>query len=290
MASLGEQLVTAFNGAMKNFLHQLSETFPEQRDVAAFLASFDTFVAVMPSKPLDGFMEAVAPHAALLTARDPALFRALEFPGIDFLALWESPGVTANTHNAIWQHLNLLFFLGTVTKGLTPDKLEAIEAQTRHCTGPDGQIDQQELMRVLPGLIPLIMDSDMGGALGSGLLAFAGGGGGEAQPRKPAAAGRHGRPDPAALMGLMGLTGMLSGGGEGGEGDAAGLLGLLGGLGAGGEGDAAGLLGLLGGEGGEGDAAGLLGLLGGLGGGGEAQPRKPAAAGRHGRPRRSGHK
>lgn len=153
MSSLTEGIVANFNDAMRAFLYQLTVTFPEQKDVASFFASFDAFVALMPSKPMDVFMEAMTPHAPLLMARDPALFAQLDFPGIDFRAMWESPGVTDATHDAIWEHLNVLYTFGSVGKGVSPEVASMVEDKLKACLTPDNKLDADKVSALLPRLV-----------------------------------------------------------------------------------------------------------------------------------------
>lgn len=159
MGSVADGLVLNFNTAMRTFLYQLSVTFPEQKDVANFYATFDTFVSLMPAKPMEVFMEAVSPHAALLTARDPRLFAELDFPGIDFRAMWESPGVTEATHDAIWQHLSVLYAFGSVAKGVTPEVAGIVEDKLRACLNPDNSVDAAKAAALVPELVASLQDN-----------------------------------------------------------------------------------------------------------------------------------
>lgn len=159
--------VQAFNTMLRNFLEELRDVFPEQQDVATFLAGFDAFVMLNARKPLEVFMDAVSPHSDLLMARDPRLFDRLDFPGIDFAAMWNSPDVSEATHGAIWQYLHTLFLLGSTVSSLPPELLTSIESVASDCVEKiqSGQLDF----------------GAMAGALMSGLGPLAGlaGGGGD---------------------------------------------------------------------------------------------------------------
>lgn len=166
--------LTAFNNMLKAFLDELVVVFPEQKDVATFAASFDTFVAISPRQPLDTFMAAMSPHAQLLMAKDPALFGQLQFPGIDFRAMWTSEGVTDVTKTAIWQYLQSLFLLGTTIQSLPPELLQSIETVAHDCAEKlqGGDMDFGTMASALMGgLGPLADLSALAGGSHEGSLA-----------------------------------------------------------------------------------------------------------------------
>jgi hypothetical protein len=145
--------VTAFNTMLKSFLEELAEVFPEQRDVATFLAGFDAFTMITPRKPLQLFVEAISPHTDQLMTKDAKLFAALQFPGIDFNAMWTSPGVTDATRDAIWQYLHTLFLLGTTVQSLPPELLASIETVAQDCADKmqGGEMDFSSMASALMG-------------------------------------------------------------------------------------------------------------------------------------------
>lgn len=145
--------LTAFNTMLKSFLEELAEVFPEHRDVATFLAGFDAFTAITPRKPMEVFTAAMSPHADLIMAKNPALFEKLQFPGIDFNAMWTSEGVTDATRDAIWQYLHTLFLLGTTVQSLPPELLLSIENVAHDCAEKmqGGQMDFSSMASALMG-------------------------------------------------------------------------------------------------------------------------------------------
>lgn len=163
--------VEAFNAMLKNFLEELAEVFPEETQIRMFLAGFDAVVLLTPRGPLESFVDALAPHAALATAKDPSMFSKIQFPGgIDFAKLWARDDVSDNTRDAIWQYINLLFFLGSTVRNMSPEILQSIESVASQLQS--GQLDMSKL---LEGAGKLDM-SALGGMLMGG---FGGGGGGE---------------------------------------------------------------------------------------------------------------
>jgi hypothetical protein len=166
--------VTAFNTMLKSFLEELTEVFPEQRDVATFLAGFDAFTTITPRKPLQLFVDAIAPHVDMLMTKDAGLFAALQFPGIDFNAMWTSPGVTDATRDAIWQYLHTLFLLGTTVQSLPPELLASIETVAHDCAEKmqGGEMDFSSMASALMGgLGPLANLAGGAGALPGALPA-----------------------------------------------------------------------------------------------------------------------
>ena len=176
--------LAAFNNMLKSFIEELVEVFPEQKDVATFLAGFDTFTAIGPRKPMEMFMAAVSPHAQLLMSKDASLFAHIKFPGIDFQAMWTSEGVTDKTREAIWGYLHSLFLLGTTLQSLPPELLQSIESVAHECAEKmqDQDIDFSTMANALM----------MGGGL-PGLPGLAGMPGLSDAPKKKKHAEKHHR-------------------------------------------------------------------------------------------------
>lgn len=105
------------------------DVFPDEPGVVKvqlFLAGFDVFLAGNNRAALNAFLEAVSPHADLLTAKDPKLFKKLELPGnISLKDLWKK--ASDSTREATWQYLQMLFLLGNTAAAVPPDMLTAIE-------------------------------------------------------------------------------------------------------------------------------------------------------------------
>lgn len=142
--------VQAFNTMLKNFLEELASVFPEEAQITTFLASFDALVALDATQPLGLFVDAIAPHAQLAMSKDPALFEHLKPGGIDFKRLWQAD-ISDATRDAIWQHINLLFLLGTTVRAMPPQMLESIESMAHACAEQvqSGQLDFSALSTML---------------------------------------------------------------------------------------------------------------------------------------------
>jgi hypothetical protein len=217
MAVLGDHLVTGFNNAMKNFLQELTVTFPEQTDVKSFYDNFDALVSLMPAKPAEVFMEAVKPHKQLLLERDPRLFDELDFPGINFRQMWEMEDVTDNTRDAIWQHLSMLYMLGGTAQGVTPELVQTLDEKIAACIdGENNSVNFEMLQSAAPEILSALASSPIAEN-------FAGMEGASFDPETIMSMAQ-------GIMSSVGGAGMMQGL-EGMEGmDVSGLMGLLQGL------------------------------------------------------------
>ena len=188
--------ISAFNQMLKNFLEELHATFPEEAKVGVVLEAFDDLARINAKKPMELFVAALAPHAALVTAKNPALFdQPIELPGgLDMSMLWAKDDVTPETRAAIWQYVQMLFMLGTTVQNLPPQLLETIETVAMNCAtqmqGSDKPMDFGALSSMLMGGLGNVMGS---GGL-EGALGALGGMGGLPELTGAPAPPRRGRP------------------------------------------------------------------------------------------------
>ena len=180
--------VQAFNTMLKNFLEELADVFPEEKQIRVFLDGFDALVAMNARAPLDMFTEALAPHTELAMAKDPRLFKSLKFPGgIDFDALWSSD-ISDNTRDAIWQYINLLLLLGTTVRSMPAEMLQGIETVAKNCADQmqSGQLDFSALGSMLMngGLAGLAAPGAQGAAQAPSSSGKGAGGQGRGKPRR----------------------------------------------------------------------------------------------------------
>jgi hypothetical protein len=184
----------AFNTLLRNFLQELSMTFPEDATLAVALDSLDALIKANARKPVELLMEAIGPHAQLLLTKDPALFDApLTISGtLDLQTYWTSPGLSDASKDAIWQYLQQLYLLGSTVSALPAEMLTAIESMAQECAG---KIERGEAD--LAGITSMLLN----GGLGSLAAGGPGGGGG--------LGGLGG-----GLGGLGGLASLLGGGAD----------------------------------------------------------------------------
>jgi len=156
---------------MRNFLEELEQTFPEEDKVGLVTEAFDELVRINAKKPMELFVAALAPHAALVTSKDPALFnQPIRLPGgLDMSVLWAKPDVDQATRDAIWSYLQMLFMLGTTVEQLPPQLLQAIESVAMNCATQmqDPQnVDFAGLSQMLMGGLGSVLGGAGAGALG----------------------------------------------------------------------------------------------------------------------------
>jgi hypothetical protein len=175
--------IDAFNSTLKNFLQELVEVFPDEPGVGKvqlFLSTFDTITAANKRVVMEGFLEAMAPHADMITAKDPKLFKKLELPGgISLKDLWKK--ASEGTRDATWQYLQMLFLLSSTASSVPPQMLDAIEGVASEYAEKvkSGELDLNNVTSMLLG------GGGAGGALLGGLdFASLLGGGGSAPPSK----------------------------------------------------------------------------------------------------------
>ena len=155
--------ITAFNQMMKNFLEELHATFPEEAKVGVVVEAFDDLARINAKKPMELFVAALAPHAAFVTAKNPALFdQPIELPGgLDMSMLWAKEDVPPATRDAIWQYIQMLFMLGTTVQNLPPQLLATIESVAMNCAeqmqASDQPMDFGSLSSMLMGGLGNVM-------------------------------------------------------------------------------------------------------------------------------------
>lgn len=159
--------VQSFNAMLKNFIHELTLTFPEDQTIAMYYDGFDTLVKANARKPLELFMNALSPHAQYIMTKDPALFAQPLSLGadLDLKAIWEHPDLSQSSKDAIWQYLQSLFLLATTVSALPPDMLNAIENLAQECAGKiqNGETDFASVTQMLMGGGSQALSSLLGG-------------------------------------------------------------------------------------------------------------------------------
>jgi hypothetical protein len=165
MAGVPTSTVGAFNKTLKDFLEELVECCgdaPGVDKVSLFLAGFDALEALTPRAAMDGFMATMGPHAAMLHAKDPALFDVAVMPGgVDLKGAWDI--MSEGTRAAVWQYLQMLYLLASTASAIPPDMLTAIEDVASKYAGgiQNGQFDMASAANML-------MSMDISKLLGGG--------------------------------------------------------------------------------------------------------------------------
>lgn len=167
--------VTAFNDMMLQFLGELKETFPEEKGIKKYAASFDIMKKSNPRKCVEVYMSAIGPYSQRITAKDETL---LNEEGLSFLhelnihKHW-TPELSNNTKDAIWQYLQTLYMLGTTITAFPSETLNMIESVASNMAqqisdggSSGGQLDEAALMNSVQGLLGNL--GNMGNLLGGG--------------------------------------------------------------------------------------------------------------------------
>ena len=155
--------LSAFNAMLKEFIGELSATFPEIPELELYKLGFDHYVNIDPIKPLNLFMNALSPYAEMIMSRDNALFEKDIDLGMNVKldALWNAGDISEATQGAMWNYISTLFLLGSTIRAMPPDILNSVESIAKNCADKvqNGELDFASMM-------PSLMQS-MSGLLGS---------------------------------------------------------------------------------------------------------------------------
>lgn len=146
--------VSAFNDMLDQFLTELNLTFPSNKAVIKFQASFEIMRQTAPSHILDNFMDAVKPYVKKIISRDETFItedskNIQTLSDIDISSMWENS--SEQTKSAIWQYLHTLVVLGTTIKSFPKDTLSMIEEMAEKCASQmkDSPLSLMDLMNTI---------------------------------------------------------------------------------------------------------------------------------------------
>lgn len=148
----------AFNGLLENFVGELQKTFPDEEGLEYFADELKLLLKVNARAPLNLFMSALTPYTDMIMAKNPALFDQPISLGehLDLKKIWNAPGLSDNTKEALWQHIHTLFMLGTTIQYLPADMLSNIENAAKECAKrmENGeQLDMASMMSSVTGIL-----------------------------------------------------------------------------------------------------------------------------------------
>jgi hypothetical protein len=156
MSSLG-----TFIQLMDQFLCELMEVFPEEKKLKSYHMKFEALKSTNPKKVLELFMNSVTPVSEYIVNKDETLFtsdKTTWFSDIELDKLWVS-GITENTKNAIWSHLNTLYIIGTTIQNIPSDLMKNIEELAQSCaenmdgSGGNMKMDPMQLMSAMKNIM-----------------------------------------------------------------------------------------------------------------------------------------
>jgi len=152
--------IKAFNDMMDQFLTELNLTFPENKAVIRYQASFEVLRSTNPKQVLEEYMKAVKPYKNKIMQKDVTFITedSKNIPGIsdiDLSTIWEES--SDNTKSAIWQYLHTLLIFGTTIKTFPPETMTMIEQMANKCAEQmasssgegDGDFSIMDLMKTI---------------------------------------------------------------------------------------------------------------------------------------------
>jgi hypothetical protein len=150
--------VGAFNDMMEQFINELVTTFPEEKGIKKYQASFEMVRKANPRKCVESFMAAIAPYANRITTKDESIMKEdISFLNQVNITKYWTPELSQNTKDAIWQYLQTLYMLGMTISSIPADTLNMIENVASQCADKiqsgDGQLDEKALMSSVSGLL-----------------------------------------------------------------------------------------------------------------------------------------
>jgi len=171
--------VTAFNDMMVQFLGELKDTFPEEKGIKKYAASFEIMRKSNPRKCVEVYMAAIGPFSQRVTAKDETLLfeESLSFLNDMNIKKHWTPELSNNTKDAIWQYLQTLYMLGTTITAFPAETLNMIESVANNMAqqisdgggGGGGQLDEASVMNSVQGLLGNLGNmSNLGNLLGGG--------------------------------------------------------------------------------------------------------------------------
>uniref|UniRef100_A0A6C0F8T4 Uncharacterized protein n=1 Tax=viral metagenome TaxID=1070528 RepID=A0A6C0F8T4_9ZZZZ len=156
----------AFTSVMDEFLCEMKNTFPEEKQIKVYYNSFITLKKINPRKILEEFMTNIQPYVSLISSKDEKFFLESDHELMEKLNVkkWWTPELSDKTKDAIWQYLNTLILLGTTISNIPANLLSTIEGVAEQCAsqmqGNTEQMNPESMNSLLSG-----MQSMLGGLL-----------------------------------------------------------------------------------------------------------------------------
>ena len=157
---------SAFNDTLLEFLNDLTETFPEEKQIPVLTTKTELLKKSNPRKLVENCMKRLAPLANQIVQKDETIFKENSelIPGLNMSSMWDS-NLSDNSKNAIWEYLNTLLMLGTTIMSIPGNMLQQIEAMANTC------VQQMEAEDMKPDdMILQAQQALLGGGGGSNML------------------------------------------------------------------------------------------------------------------------
>lgn len=134
----------AFIETLMEFLNELAETFPEEKQIPILITKTELGKKSNPRMIVENCMKKLAPLANKVVAKDNSIFGENSdiIPGLNMDNMWNSSGLSDNSKNAIWEYINTLLMLGTTIMSLPGNMLQQIEQMANTCVQ---QMDSEDM-------------------------------------------------------------------------------------------------------------------------------------------------
>lgn len=154
-----ETTLSTFIAMMEQFLNEMIATFPNETKLCVYGNSFNMIKSSNPRMVLEMFMDSVGPYSQQIMSKDESVMLDTSIPlcnSLNLPHLWTSPGITDNTKEAIWAHLNTLLMFGTTINTIPSGLMSGIEklaAEYSAQMGNSPDMDPQMLMTGLQSML-----------------------------------------------------------------------------------------------------------------------------------------
>lgn len=123
--------VSTFIQMFENFLGELAETFPTQKQLRAAINKYDIVKGTNNQKVLDIFVSTMHPFHGFIINKNEELMTMKHESGvlkdIDINAIWSSDECTPSNKEAIWAHLSSLYMFATTVNMIPTGLMSGIE-------------------------------------------------------------------------------------------------------------------------------------------------------------------
>lgn len=145
----------SFNHMLKEFVGELSATFPDYPQIMLFKTGLPAMLADNPRQGLDTFMAATSPHGDKIMQGDESFFEEdIDLGmGLKLNDLWHADGLDVDTRKAIFSYVSTLFVLGITIQSLDPKILNGIEDIAKDAAKTMKETGSVDMTTMLPQMM-----------------------------------------------------------------------------------------------------------------------------------------
>lgn len=145
----------SFNHMLKEFVAELSATFPEYPQITLFKAGLPGMLEGNPRYGLETFMKATSPHGDKILQNDEAFFEEdIDLGmGLKLNDLWHADGLDDETRKAIFSYVSTLHVLGMTIQSVNPDILSGIESIAKNAAASMKESGSVDIASMLPQMM-----------------------------------------------------------------------------------------------------------------------------------------